>query len=68
MILPKDNIYKITSITCKINTTSLWNIQKANMVRFVNNKDQSVTITVNGGYHTIDDLSNSVSKKIDVNE
>ena len=38
------------------------------MVRFVNNKDESVTITVNGGYYTIDDLSNSESKTIDVNE
>lgn len=68
VILPKDNIYKITSITCKIDTTSLWNIRKTNIVRMVNNKGQNMTYHIVGGYYTIDDLCNSVAKTIDVNE
>lgn len=68
VILPKDNIYKITSITCKIDTTSLWNIRKTNIVRMVNNKGQNMTYHIVGGYYTIDELCNSVAKTIDVNE
>ena len=68
VILPKDNIYKITSITCKIDTTSLWNIRKTNIVRMVNNKGQNITYHIVGGYYTIDQLCNSVAKTIDVNE
>ena len=68
VILPKDNIYKITSITCKIDTTSLWNIRKTNIVRVVNNKGQNMTYHVMGGYYTIDDLCNSIAKTINVNE
>lgn len=68
VILPKDNIYKITSITCKIDTTSLWNIRNTNIVRTVNNKGQNMTYHVVGGYYTIDDLCNSIAKTIDVNE
>ena len=37
VIMPRDNVYKITSITCKINTTSLWNILAMNVVKVMNN-------------------------------
>ena len=37
VIMPRVNVYKITSITCKINTTSLWNILAMNVVKVMNN-------------------------------
>ena len=40
IVLPKDHIYKITNVTCKIDTTSLWNIQKENLVDVINSNDQ----------------------------
>lgn len=68
VILPKDNVYKITSITCKIDTTSLWNIRNTNIVRMVNNQGQNMTYYIVGGYYTIDDLCNSIAKTVDIND
>ena len=68
IFLPKNNRYKITSVTCKIDTTSLWNIQKTNLVKFINDKNQQIEYVVNGGYYTIDELINSIGKVIDINE
>ena len=49
--LPKANQYKITSITCKIDTTSLWNIRTDNTFKMVNNSNQSWAI--NGKPHAL---------------
>lgn len=62
--LPKNNIYKITSITCKIDTTSLWNIRQTNLLKVVNSSDQSVYLTVNGGYYSVDTLCEAAAKCI----
>ena len=60
--LPKTNTYKITSITCKIDTTSLWNIRQNNVLKMVNLKNQTVFLTSTGGYFDIDTLCDATSK------
>lgn len=67
VILPKSNIYKITSITCKIDTTSLWNIRRTNVIKLVNTKNQTTNLTINGGYFTIDNLCEATGKAIGIN-
>ena len=62
--LPKSNIYKITSITCKIDTTSLWNIRQTNLIKIINTSGQSVYITVSGGYYSADTLCEVAGKCI----
>ena len=67
VVLPKSNTYKITSITCKIDTTSLWNVRRTNVINIVNTKGQSVNLTVTAGYFTIDNLCEACSKCIAIN-
>lgn len=67
VILPKSNTYKITSITCKIDTTSLWNVRRTNVIKIVNTKDQTVNLSVSAGYFTIDNLCEACSKCIAIN-
>lgn len=61
IILPKDFIYKITSITCKIDTTSLWNITKTNIVTAINSSNQTVTMTIVAGYYNLIELTQALS-------
>ena len=62
VVLPKNNIYKITSITCKIDTTSLWNIRQTNIIKMVNTQNQTVNLSVTGGYFDIDSLCEATGK------
>ena len=68
IVLPKGYIYKITSVTCKIDTTSLWNIQKENLVSVINSNNQSIQYVIHPGYYTLDELINCLAKTIQVNE
>ena len=67
MIMPRDNVYKITSITCKIDTTSLWNIRSTNVVKVVNNQGYEMIYNVGAGYYTIDELCNAIAGSIVIN-
>jgi len=60
ILLPKDNYYRITSITCKIDTTSLWNINRTNIVKYTNTSNQEVTLTVVPGYYSIIELTQAL--------
>ena len=68
IVLPKDHVYKITNVTCKIDTTSLWNIQKQNLVDVINSNDQSIQYVIQPGYYTLDELINCLAKTINVDE
>ena len=67
VIMPHDNVYKITSITCKIDTTSLWNIRSMNVVKVVNNQGYEMIYNVAAGYYTIDELCNAIADSIAIN-
>ena len=67
VIMPRDNVYKITSITCKIDTTSLWNIRSMNVVKVVNNQGYEMIYNVAAGYYTIDELCNAIADSIAIN-
>ena len=67
VIMTRDNVYKITSITCKIDTTSLWNVRTTNMVKVVDNRGIEMIYNVNGGYYTISELCNAVAGSITIN-
>ena len=68
VIMPRDNVYKITSITCKIDTTSLWNIRSTNVVKVVNNQGYEMIYNVAAGYYTIDELCNAIADSIAIND
>ena len=68
VIMPRDNVYKITSITCKIDTTSLWNIRSTNVVKVVDKQGHEMIYNVNGGYYTISELCNAVAGSIAIND
>ena len=68
VIMPRDNVYKITSITCKIDTTSLWNIRSTNVVKIVDKQGHDMIYNVNGGYYTISELCNAVAGSIAIND
>ena len=68
VIMPRDNVYKITSITCKIDTTSLWNIRSMNVVKVVNNQGYEMIYNVAAGYYTIDELCNAIADSIAIND
>ena len=68
VIMPRDNVYKITSITCKIDTTSLWNVRTTNMVKIVDKQGHEMIYNVNGGYYTISELCNAVAGSIAIND
>jgi len=60
IMLPTGNVYKITSITCKIDTTSLWNITSTNVMTYINSNDQTVTISLPAGYYSLTELCSSL--------
>ena len=68
MIMPRDNVYKITSITCKIDTAFLWNILVMNVVIVMNNQGYEMTYNVGAGYYTIDELCNAIAGSIAIND
>lgn len=66
--MPRDNVYKITSITCNIDSTSLWNIRAMNVVKVVNNQGYKMITNVGAGYYTIDELCNAIADSIAIND
>ena len=68
VIMARDKVYKITSITCKIDTTSLWNIRSMNVVKVKNNQGYQMITNVGTGYYTIDDLCNAIAGSIAIND
>ena len=68
VIMPRDNVYKITSITCKIDTTSLWNVRITNVVKVVDKQGYEMIYNVNAGYYTINELCNAVAGSIAIND
>ena len=68
VIMPRDNVYKITSITCKIDTTSLWNVRSTNVVKVVDKQGHEMIYNVNAGYYTINELCNAVAGSIAIND
>ena len=58
--LPNNCVYKITNITCKIDTTSLWNITKTNILKLTNNSDQELSMHIQPGYYTLAELTQSI--------
>ena len=61
-------MYKITSITCKIDTTSLWNIRRTNVVKVANNQEYEMIYNVGAGYYMIDELYNAIAGLIEIND
>jgi len=51
--LNKEYVYKISSISVKIDTCSLWNIRTTNIVTYVNNSSQTVTVSIIPGYYSV---------------
>ena len=68
VIMPLDYVYKITSITCKIDTTSLRNIPARNAVKVLNNQVYEMIFNVCAGYYMIDELFNAINGSIAINE
>ena len=68
VIMPRDNVYEITSITCKIDTTPLWNIRSTNVVKVVNNQGYEMIYNVAAGYYTIDEVCNAIADSIAIND
>ena len=68
VIMPRDNVYKITSITCKIDTTSLRNIPVRNAVKVLNNQVYKLIYNVCAGYYMIDEQCNATTGSIAINE
>lgn len=66
--LPKGNTYKITSITCKIDTTSLWNIPETNHVVCANAKNELFNYYIPPGYYDIDGLCATLNDSIDIDD
>ena len=56
VIMPRDLVYKITSITCKIDTTSLWNIRAMNVVKVQMLSGFEMVYNVGPGYYSITEL------------
>ena len=68
VIMPLDNVHKITSITYEIDTTSLWNIRAMNVVKVMNNQVYEMIYNVCAGYYMIDELCNAITGSIAINE
>ena len=68
VIMPRDNVYKITSITCKIDTTFLWNIRAMNVVKVKNKQGYEMIYNVGTGYYAIDELCNAIVGSIAIND
>ena len=68
VIMPRVNVYKFTSITSKIDTTSLWNILAMNVVKVMNNQGYEMVYNVGAGYYTIDELCNAIAGSIAIND
>ena len=50
VIMARDKVYKITSITYKTDTTFLWNIRAMNVVRVKNNQGYEMITNVGTGH------------------
>ena len=63
-----DKVYKITSITCFIDTTSLWNIRSMNVVKVVNKQGYEMITNVSAGYFTINELCPAIARSFAINK
>ena len=68
VIMPRDNVYKITSITCKIYTTSLRNILAMNIVKVLNSQGYEMIYNIGASYYTTDELCNAIAGSIAIND
>ena len=66
VIMPLDNVHKITSITCKIDTTSFWKIRARNVVKVINNQVYEMIYNMCAGYNKIDELCNAITDSITI--
>ena len=68
VIMPRDLVYKITSITCKIDTTSLWNIRAMNVVKVQMLSGYEMVYNVGPGYYSITELCRAIADSIQVDD
>ena len=68
VIMPRDLVYKITSITCKIDTTSLWNIRAMNVVKVQMLSGFEMVYNVGPGYYSITELCRAIADSIQVDD
>ena len=68
VIMPLDNVHKITFITCKIDTTSFWKIRARTVVKVINNQVYEMIYNVCAGYYMIDELCNAIPGSITISE
>ena len=68
VIMPRDLVYKITSITCKIDTTSLWNIHAMNVVKVQMLSGFEMVYNVGPGYYSITELCRAIADSIQVDD
>ena len=66
--MPRDLVYKITSITCKIDTTSLWNIRAMNVVKVQMLSGFEMVYNVGPGYYSITELCRAIADSIQVDD
>ena len=68
VIMPRDLVYKITSITCKIDTTSLWNVRSLNVVKVQMLSGFEMVYNVGPGYYSITELCRAIADSIQVDD
>ena len=68
VIMPRDLVYKITSITCKIDTTSLWNIRAMNVVKVQMLSGYEMVYNVGPGYYSITELCRAIADSIQIDD
>ena len=68
VIMPRDLVYKITSITCKIDTTSLWNVRSLNVVKVQMLSGYEMVYNVGPGYYSITELCRAIADSIQVDD
>ena len=68
VIMPRDLVYKITSITCKIDTTSLWNIRAMNVVKVQMLSGFEMVYNVGPGYYSITELCRAIADSIQIDD
>ena len=68
VIMPRDLVYKITSITCKIDTTSLWNVRSLNVVKVQMLSGYEMVYNVGPGYYSITELCRAIADSIQIDD
>ena len=68
VIMPREIVYKITSITCKIDTTSLWNIRAMNIVKVQMLSGFEMVYNVGPGCYSITELCRAIAHSIQIDD